>query len=845
VHRRLLADWCPHCGRDQRTRASGEHEPRRPGYCAHPVDPQHHRPLRGRTGAHVRCHGDLGQAATLSLPIDHPALHAQQMLDAMFASDAAKFGIYASQPQPAVAALGDIRSVAGRVVSHVLNREPGNGPQPDLAGLLPDDPVTTQLIALARDEHRRTPTRAQKRPGTVAPASAAGVAVGVIAACAVLTRADTRDAAQVLEPLVTVPRGRRAIVVTPSNVDDWGRRTTRVLQTLQLAALGDRLRPTDQVRYRIASPTPRQPNLDDIGLQRRVQAIPTLFWPEWTVRISPPRGAHIRILRPVLSAALLLPGTRLNLTDTAQPLGCATRCFEISIVLQMLHADRHWSQITAALLRLVEHLDGHTVPIDYQRRRRLDYRWLLPQAEWSRICRAACARPGCPIRWQVARAVLFEQISGMPAHLAAFGAHTATAAFRTKMNAFPTTLTPDLAEGLHAAATEFLTRQGIGGEPVSWCPPLDLLEGLDLPGVDIRRVDLDLLHHLVRVDRAGTATAGRRLGVSSFSVHTLLLRHPAPRPTVASATRRPNREILPPDLLVRYHHGEQLSLAQVDHRTGLVRGTAARLAAAYGIPVRGGKNARSAPIPICPATGCSTSTSTTTAASPTWRGRSDWPNPRCATGLRSTNYPSNAIAPPEWTFPPPRQLRQSCSDPRSPAARTATPAPLRRSHPTPHLRQGRHRARHPHLHPHRPHQPPRTRIRPAAAGTRRRHTHHAAHLIGVGCRGRCTCLASAAIGALTNDRQDARLLRRPPLPGHRGRRLIALGSPARLPAGRQRQRADVCGQIDPGPGGTSNASRGVSGCAGRSDTASFYPPRRWAGLQPATGEATVDGFGGL
>ncbi len=221
THRRLLADWCPHCRRDQRTRASGEHEPPRPGFCAHPVDPRTHRPLRGRTGAHVRCHGDLRQAETITLPADHPALHAQQTLAAMFASGTAEFGVYARQPQPALAALADIRSIAGRVAAHILNPEGGNGPQLELAGMLPDDPVTTHLVALARDEHQRNPTRAQKRPGTVAPASAAGVAAGVIAASTVLGRADPRDAAWVVQPLVTVPRGRRAIVITPSNVDDW------------------------------------------------------------------------------------------------------------------------------------------------------------------------------------------------------------------------------------------------------------------------------------------------------------------------------------------------------------------------------------------------------------------------------------------------------------------------------------------------------------------------------------------------------------------------------------------------------------------------------------------------
>jgi hypothetical protein len=733
VHRRLLADYCPHCRGDQRTRSSGRHEPPRPGFCAHPVDPQHHQPLRGRSGAHVRCHGNLGQAETLVLPADHPAFHAQRSLEAMFASDTADFGVYARQPQPAVGALADIRSIAGRVVAQVLNPEPGHGPRLDLAGMLPKDPVTIRLISLAREEHQRTPTRAQKRPGTVAPTSAAGVAVGAIAACTVLACADPRDAARILQPLVTMPRGRRAIIVTPSNVDDWGTTTTSVLHGIQLIALGERLRPTDQLRYRGASTAPRQPDLDEASLQRRVQAIPSLFWPDWTVRVSPPQGARIRVLRPVLSAALLLPGTRLNLTDTAQLLGSVTRCFEISIVVQMLHAHQRWPQMAAALLRLVEHLDSHPVPIDYQRRRRLAYGHLLPQAEWSRICRAAGIRPGQPIRWHVARAVLFEQIGGMPARLAPFGTGAATAAFRTKMNAFPTRMTPELADGLHTAAARFLARQGAEGEPVRWSPPLNLLDGLDLPGTDIRQVDLNQLHHLVRTDRAGTAVAGRRLGVSSFTAHTLLMHHPAPRLTVDPATRRPVREILTPDLLARYHHDEHLSQTQIDHRIRLVRGTAARLAADYGIPVRGGKkdHGRSPPRPtprldIRPV------------PQPPPQPRRPRPRERTRQIHRAPlgqDLPATHPTPPRRPHEHPRR-RGSCTTPTPTSdyrpERMATPQPLRRSHPTPHLRQSRRRARNPHLHPHRPRQPARTRIRPPPPGTCRRHTHHATHRAGTG-----------------------------------------------------------------------------------------------------------------
>jgi hypothetical protein len=214
THRRLLADWCPDCGRAQRTRASGEHEPPEPGRCALPVDPIHRRPLQGRTGAHVRCRADLGHATTLRLPDGHPALHAQRLLMEMFASGVADFGLYAGRPLPAITALADVRSVAGRAVAHVLRHDP--------AGILPTDPVTEQILTLAA-EQQRTPTRARQRLGTVAPASAAGTAVGVIAAYAVVLSPDVHQAAEALQPLIVTPRGPRATVTCPSTVDDWGR----------------------------------------------------------------------------------------------------------------------------------------------------------------------------------------------------------------------------------------------------------------------------------------------------------------------------------------------------------------------------------------------------------------------------------------------------------------------------------------------------------------------------------------------------------------------------------------------------------------------------------------------
>ena len=581
THQRLLADWCPDCERPQRMRASGEHEPPQPGYCAVPLDPVHRRPLQGRTGAHVRCRAELAHATTLRLPDEHPALTAQNLLAQMFTTGVADFGVYTDRPQPAITAVADIRSIAGRTIAHLQHHDP--------TGLLPTDPVTSQLLTLARDQQQRLPARARKRPGTVAPASAAGTAIGVIAACTVLTSTDVHQAADALQPLITTPRGPKAQLTCPSTVDDWGRTTSTVLHSIALAALGPQLRPADQLRYRTAAPHPRQP--DTVAADRRARTIPTLLWPRWATRLSPAGGASAKRVRPALSATLLLPGTRLYLADAAQLLGGATARLPISNIIQMLHTTSCWNHIAAGLDRLVDYLDTHTIPIDYQRRRQTDYRRLLPAAQWRHICDQAGTRPGPAIRSHIARCVLFEQLSGMPAHLAPYRADTTTPAFHTRITQFAAVLTPALADGLHQAATTFLHQHGITDEPLAWQPPMSLLDGLDLPGPNLDHIDLARLHHLVRADRGSIPTAARHLGVTTATAHALLLDHPAPpRPPAAPppADRQPARQVLTPDVLAHLHHDQHLSMAQIDRQTGFACGTAARLAGEYAIPIRGG-----------------------------------------------------------------------------------------------------------------------------------------------------------------------------------------------------------------------------------------------------------------
>ena len=79
------------------------------------------------------------------------------------------------------------------------------------------------------------------------------------------------------------------------------------------------------------------------------------------------------------------------------------------------------------------------------------------------------------------RCLLFETISGKPASTAPPHYAPRTKDQRQTFSGFPLLLTARLAAELHLVAAEFLAGHSID-EPVSWQPPTELTDGLDLPG---------------------------------------------------------------------------------------------------------------------------------------------------------------------------------------------------------------------------------------------------------------------------------------------------------------------------------------------------------------------------
>ncbi len=578
THSRLLADRCPDCGRVQRERPFSRHALPVPGRCG---------ALPSRTGdlaIPAGCGQDLTHTETLRLPVGHPAIDAQRLILEMIESGAASYGPYGTVPQSAVTALTDLRAVAGRILADL--------PPDHLPKWVPQDLADAHL---SPDPSEEAHPGAQVRPGFMSPARAESAALAVTAAFRILSQPDVQQAGIVMRELIEGIR-KEFWQVSTTSVDSWGGGISSVLRGTYLAALGPSLRPSDQLRHRTTSSLPALPTAGRSRVSGRARKVPATLWPAWAVRLSPPDGAYPRILAPVLSSAVLVVGNPVELDEAAIRLGSVTYGRTISRLLQFLADDPHWDAIAAAVTRLAAYLDDNDVPIDYQRRRRLDYSDLLPTQRWLDICRRTGVPPGQGRQDKMARCLLFARISGLPVEAAPdFGAAVGEAYFRAETARFAATRTLKLATALDETARDFLAKHRVRGEPLAWHPPLSLLGDLDLPGPDPFLIDIARLHELVRERANPVQHAAKALGATVDAVRVILEEHPAPAAPLteaqASATGQAQhaaRQALTEKQFRHRYIDRHQSLYEIAKQTGFSRQTLTRLAAEYGIALREG-----------------------------------------------------------------------------------------------------------------------------------------------------------------------------------------------------------------------------------------------------------------
>lgn len=569
-HRCLLVDECPQCGQRQRERCHPCEQTPEPGCCAQPA--------LGATGrARQRCGADLTAVSTLDLPDGHSSLAAQRTILDVIKSGTMEFGIYRKCPQPSVGLLADVRAVAGRILGYATDD--------DLARILPPD---------LNNAHRRLRTRGNgigaapvpdDKPGLAAPAHAVIAAAGVTAAMDILGAPDCVTAGDRLRWLADSGRAD-GLSVSASNIG-WGRNTTPVLTAAQINALAPHLKPSEQLRYRIGTPTPTRPTYTAADSAALVAKLPAALWPTWAVRLALPTVGYT-YLSIALPCAVLLVNTRLSFDAATTAMDRRdVDGHSLSHTLQQLHGDRRWAHIRDALVRLADYLREHDGPIDYRRRRSLNYEPLLTAATWQRICADLDIRSGGEKRYRLARCHLYALISASPARYAPW--YIDVNDFSAPLANFPALLTPALLSALQREAHRFLQNSGVD-EPLTWNPPEHLLEDLPLPGPDPDSIDLTDLHRLVRKPLPLSEIA-KQLGTSTDSVRYALSVHPAPE-LQRSQTFRPApafsglAQKLTAAELTDLYVEQKLSLRQIAARYGVERKLVARLARQYGITLR-------------------------------------------------------------------------------------------------------------------------------------------------------------------------------------------------------------------------------------------------------------------
>jgi hypothetical protein len=577
AHQRLLADCCPACARVQREQSFSRSAQPVPGRCG---------TLPSRTGDRAvpaGCGQDLAMTGTLRLPDGHPALAAQQLILETIGSGTGSFGAYSALPQPSMAVLSDLKAVGGRILTDLR-----------ADGLLTWVPGDLADAHLHPDRERGKRREAKARPGFMAPARAASTAASVTAAIRILGQPSIQSAGTVMRELTEAIREEFWQVSTTS-ISSWGRGISPVLEGTYLAALSLSLRPSDQLRHCTTSSLPAFPAGGRTPVNQRARKIPASLWPSWTVRLSPPGGVYPRILAPVLSGLVLLVGHRIELDEAADTLGAVTDGVTISRILQFLADDPRWQAVAAALTRLASYLDDNDVPVDYRRRRKLDYSGLLTDGQWLELHRRIGAPPGHERRVNMARCLLFARISGLPAEAAPWFDDGSEAYFRAETARFAAFRTPELARGLDQIARAFLARHKVPGEPVTWNPPASLLDGLDLPGPDPDVIDIARMHALVRADSSTVQNAAEILETTIDAVRLVLDEHPAPaapltesQARAAGRVRHAARQTLTETEFRHRYVDRHQSIYDIAGQTGFSRQTLARLAAEYGITLREG-----------------------------------------------------------------------------------------------------------------------------------------------------------------------------------------------------------------------------------------------------------------
>lgn len=502
-HGRVLVDRCPGCDQPPRQIDHPSGVVPTPGFC--------HNRVREGSQASRRCGHDLssGAAAFAAPPI---VLEAQRAMLRVVSSGRGSFGIYAADPQPAIRVLDDM-ALLSRVARAAVHADPVLG-----VTILGRE-LFSRYEELAGLERRRPELR---------PTDATLVAVGNALARSFLESAER--AGELLHGRIS-PNTPYSLYSTQ-------------LQALVATTLGRRRRPTGVMQTAL---------LGVSDPATRATKLPSVLWEPWVAALAP-RRVDKEIAGGALAAAVVLAGTRLTHGAALSLLDPAAPGRRVTHVMRELGRTPTEPHTLLALSRLAEYLDRTDTPIDYQRRRQLDYMPLLPRQEWNSVCANANVSAGGAKRWLLARLYAYSMLSGSRVATAPFATEALT---HRSVERFHASAPPQIHQEIERICRQFLHHHGID-EPAIWHPPLEFAV---LPGADDE----------------GEGVAG----------HVW----PEARPAVARMSRR-----MPVQKVAIAYAGGQ-SLREVASATGVARQTVRRALTAAGVQPRNpGRN--SVPIDV-------------------------------------------------------------------------------------------------------------------------------------------------------------------------------------------------------------------------------------------------------
>jgi len=508
----------------------------------------------------VRCMALLSTTRVDSLRRADPVIAAQQTLTKWITDEPVTHGIYAAAPATTDEFLRDVLLVGSRIPAGVRSA--------DLLALWGANPTTGRIRFWDPWLERSADTMCAVR--TVGAAPAPVVSAWVTSAMTVLAAPSLAQAGEVLRDIGGF---------SPAKRRTHDLRLSTALTAADLLSRAEHFGVLSRWRYQIDSALPRYPTATTDSTHRAVlSAVRGWLWPQWCLRLD--MGlmhwpAHCRALTMLLVAVdSTIPFVELSRRMHFAPTG--GNQFRDSLARVQAHPS--WPAVREALTRLHEYLLDSPPPIDYQRRRDLNYDNLLTPPQWKHlISQHAIAYPPGPQGATIGRMWLTERMSGPPPIDDEGKQPRCTA----QLDELRTQISPEFANALDTVAIDYLRTYGIVDEPLCWTPPLTLLNGLDLPGTSPASIDPEPLHHLIeRGYRIAGASA--ELGISVAMARHLVDQHPRAHPDAKQSDRYPAhilewlRTTVPEARLRELHEQKGLKRKQI----------AALISDEYGRPVK-------------------------------------------------------------------------------------------------------------------------------------------------------------------------------------------------------------------------------------------------------------------